>query len=77
MRYTPSIRVGDFEKWVEEELVRIAQSVNELYEGIRDVLYVEPSRPREGMIVIADGVKWNPGSGAGAYEYRGGAWYKL
>lgn len=36
-----------------------------------------PTRPREGMIVSADGTNWNPGAGAGAYEYKGGAWVKL
>jgi len=36
-----------------------------------------PSNPQEGMVVWADGTNWNPGSGAGLYEYRGGSWQKL
>jgi hypothetical protein len=36
--------------------------------------YVEPWRPRDGLIVYADGTEWNPGSGAGLYQYRAGVW---
>ena len=38
---------------------------------------VAPVRPRVGMVVLADGTNWNPGSGAGFYGYYGGAWVKL
>jgi hypothetical protein len=40
-------------------------------------LYAAPDRPREGMLVKADGTTWNPGSGAGVYAYVSGAWVKL
>ena len=40
-------------------------------------LYAAPKRPREGMLVLADGTAWDPGSGAGFYGYRGGAWHLL
>lgn len=40
-------------------------------------LHVEPTKPREGMVVTADGSDWNPGSGAGIYQYRGGSWVKI
>ena len=33
-----------------------------------------PDRPMEGMVVLADGTSWNPGSGAGYYGYRGTSW---
>lgn len=36
-----------------------------------------PSKPREGMVVYADGVSWNPGSGGGFYGYHGGSWTKF
>lgn len=36
-----------------------------------------PRVPEEGMTVNADGVVWNPGAGAGLYQYLGGAWVKL
>jgi hypothetical protein len=38
------------------------------------VLSEEPSRRRNGMEVEADGTNWDPGSGAGKYVYRSGAW---
>lgn len=37
----------------------------------------EPDRPREGMIVLADGTNWDPGSGQGVYAYYNSAWNKL
>lgn len=40
-------------------------------------VFVAPSNPREGMIVYADGVVWNPGSGPGSYEFTGGLWRPL
>lgn len=40
-------------------------------------LHVAPLRPRTGMIVLADGSDWDPGSGQGFYGYYGGAWNKL
>jgi len=36
--------------------------------------YVAPAKPREGMIVLADGTRWNPGQGKGYYGYFGGQW---
>lgn len=39
--------------------------------------YTAPSKPREGMVVLADGTSWNPGSGAGFYGYRGTSWVLL
>ncbi|GKS86476.1 hypothetical protein AVMA1855_20010 [Acidovorax sp. SUPP1855] len=37
-------------------------------------LFKEPAKLAEGMIVLADGALWNPGSGSGFYGYRAGAW---
>ncbi len=42
-----------------------------------DTLHASPSKPREGMCVLADGTDWNPGSGAGVYVYRASAWHFL
>jgi hypothetical protein len=36
-----------------------------------------PLNPTEGMIVMADGVSWDPGSGGGFYGYHDGAWVFL
>lgn len=41
------------------------------------VLHVEPEKPRDGWVVVADGSDWNPGSGAGAYLYLSGSWRLL
>lgn len=38
---------------------------------------VAPAKPRDGMVVYADGTNWNPGAGAGVYVYRGAAWHLL
>lgn len=37
-------------------------------------LYAQPKRVFDGMVVMADGTTWNPGSGAGAYVYRASGW---
>jgi hypothetical protein len=37
-------------------------------------LAVAPLKPRDGMLVMANGTNWNPGSGAGFYGYRAGSW---
>jgi len=41
------------------------------------ILYVEPIKPRDGMVVYADGTEWNPGSGEGIYGYINGSWTAL
>lgn len=58
-------------------LTELQQRVTMLEEGRFVVQRREPSKPREGMLVIADGVAWDPGAGKGAYEYKTGAWVKL
>lgn len=40
-------------------------------------LYAAPAKPREGMVVLADGTSWNPGGGQGFYGYYASAWNKL
>lgn len=61
-------------QFLTEELRRVAAAFGML-ENIRLVeLHAEPSRPRDGMIVLADGTNWNPGSGGGYYGRHNGAW---
>lgn len=36
-----------------------------------------PTKPFEGLIVIADGTNWNPGNGVGYYGYYDGSWLFL
>lgn len=69
--------VGELARAVAAEFQFLARQLQELeYLQLRE-LNAAPTRPREGMIVLADGTNWNPGSGAGFYGYYGGAWNKL
>lgn len=46
--------------------------------GAYDVQYRAPLRPRAGMVIYADGVTWDPGSGEGLYVFkRDNAWHFL
>jgi len=38
---------------------------------------VAPTKVFDGLIYFADGVNWNPSSGAGVYCYHSGQWNKL
>ena len=63
--------------WLQDELLRIATSFHEQPFMRLSQLDVEPDKPRNGMVVYADGTNWNPGSGEGVYAYEGGVWVKL
>lgn len=74
----PAIKsLEELQMYVEKELDAIAQASAETTALDLRPIYVAPLRPREGLIVFADGTEWNPGGGAGAYQYLGGAWVKL
>lgn len=46
--------------------------------GVRfTILHAAPARFENGDVVMADGVDWNPGGGAGLYARISGAWVKL
>jgi len=63
----------------QEQLAQIAQELR-LYQAERIRLIpqpVAPDRPQEGDVANADGTNWNPGGGAGLYQYLGGAWVKM
>lgn len=62
---------------LEQTLLLLSKAVEELQKSVAMVTNVEPLRPTEGMVRIADGTNWDPGSGAGMYLYLGGAWNKL
>ena len=64
---------------VQAWLMREFMAISRYLSGPQDyvtlaVLHKEPPKPREGMTVNADGTDWNPGAGAGRYQYLGGAW---
>lgn len=64
-------------EYVQEELQEIARAQSETQELELRTVNREPSKPRAGMIVHADGTNWDPGHGAGAYVYQAGAWVWL
>ncbi len=64
--------------YLARELQALSQSLSGVQDFlILDTLHVAPKKPREGMVVKADGVNWNPASGAGFYGYKSGAWVLL
>lgn len=78
--YIPTLVPGAYDPvWLQEELQQIAGFL--LYMELDRVnlvpLAVEPLRKREGDVANADGTNWNPGSGAGLYQYLSGSWVKL
>ncbi len=81
MNYSPLPAPSDtnaLASYLFQEMLRLSQSLSEPQKVIRlSASHAEPVRPREGMIALADGTDWNPGSGAGYYGYYGSAWVKL
>lgn len=58
-----------------EELSRIESGTQEPMPFLMlSELNKEPDKLITGMLVLADGTNWNPGSGSGFYGYRAGAW---
>jgi hypothetical protein len=82
MAYAPSpfgsfTTLDEVGRFLQAELARVSAGIGEAENGYQEVLNVAPTKPREGLVVYADGTNWNPGSGAGLYEYVGGAWRRL
>lgn len=75
--YAPGIvpeKPEDLQRFLQEELTKIAAVVQAVALGQLDKTHVAPPKPREGMIRLADGTQWNPGSGQGVYCYYNSAW---
>lgn len=62
---------------IERELWRLSAVLNLVFDGYLPVTYVEPEKPRDGMTRLADGTKWNPGTGQGVYTYYNSTWNRL
>ena len=62
-------------------LLRELREISKSFEGVEAIIlekmYVEPEKRVDGMVVYADGVEWNPGSGVGVYRWNGSAWVFL
>ncbi len=67
---------------LEQVIPSLISNVNEHVDGrfVRlrmELLSSEPVEIQNGDVVFADGSNFNPGSGAGLYERKAGAWVKL
>lgn len=83
MAYAPepirgSPEMPELVEYLQRELLRVSAAFQAVEDGVAlQMRTVAPAKPREGMLAIADGTSWNPGSGKGLYEYRASAWVKL
>lgn len=66
-----------------EDIARELDSVGKAFEEPEFSYFIlatmnrPPKKVVQGLVVLADGTNWNPGSGAGVYAYYGSAWHKL
>ncbi|MDX4957227.1 hypothetical protein [Delftia acidovorans] len=66
---------AELPQFLQQELLNIQRAQNGPFPfSALQELHNEPAKLINGMVVLADGTDWNPGSGAGFYGYRGGAW---
>jgi len=80
--YVPALFRGEMEPatiqaYLEQELLAISRTFAEVTELELRPIFAPPQKPRDGMIVYADGTTWNPGAGEGPYSYVNGAWVKM
>ena len=55
--------------WLSNIIPQIVSTIELLQEGAIEERHVAPKKPRTGMVVLADGTDWDPGSGRGVYVY--------
>lgn len=70
----PPADLGQMQRFLREELAKLKAATDALADGFAPVVYAPPAKPRDGMLRNADGVQWNPGSGAGLYRYGNKTW---
>lgn len=76
--YVPgSMPSGDLHQYLGDELAKISAVLQVSGKGMISKVYKAPTKPREGMVRIADGSHWNPGNGAGVYYYNEESWHFL
>lgn len=76
-RGTPPTDLEALALYLQEELSLLSQALTAVDAIQLPVSHAEPEKPRDGLIVLADGTDWNPGSGAGFYGRSAGAWVFL
>jgi hypothetical protein len=75
MAYIIGMLPAEAPEWLRRELRAISESISgRVPYVVLDTQHTAPKKLVEGMTLLADGTNWNPGSGAGVYTYRGGAW---
>lgn len=64
-----------------EYLGALDQHLRQNFEQIDENLFTEtnvaPTKTDQGMLRYADGTNWDPGDGAGLYQFNGSAWVRL
>jgi hypothetical protein len=65
------------QQYLQRELQKIGTALQQTTAETFVPISAAPSRPLAGMVVNADGVNWNPGSGAGPYAYVDGSWESM
>ena len=61
-------------EYLNSELRRISEVINNIADGYTDKSYVAVDKPRAGDKRYADGTNWNPGQGENLYYYDGTNW---
>lgn len=81
MNYSPGIppqSLAELPAWIAQELKNLKQAQDSAQPFVRlQVTHVAPTRVQDGDMYEVDGTNWDPGSGAGTYIRRAGAWVKL
>lgn len=65
----PAQGFAELAEYVYRELTAVAALLNALADGQIEVSTAAPTKLKHGMIRLADGTAWNPGSGRGVYWY--------
>jgi len=73
----PPIKSEELANYMYRELNRISATLDIAVARNVEFLTKAPAKPREGMVVGADGTYWNPGAGKGVYVYYDDVWNKL
>lgn len=64
-------------QWAQDELDAIRADQSESVALDLRPIFVTPTRPREGLIIYADGTQFDPGFGKGPYVWDGSLWLPL
>jgi len=73
----PGTQIEESAVYVYREYIRLSILLEEITKGYAEETNVDPEKPRDGDIRLADGTNWNPGSGQGFYGYYNAQWNKL